>query len=138
MRRINYLIALLLTLCSCANKMTLPGNIDVQFIPDKSSTTEINGSEITYIIPHKIQQSEGINGLIFEDSYWEKHKAQKKIITHIDEKVLTVERRVDNGAAGSGRIYNIDITKTDQQNNKIITLRASSRHDTTTTNMCKP
>lgn len=40
--------------------------------------------------------------------------------------MLRVERRTDNGLAGSGRIYKIRITKTNEKNNRIITLQPES------------
>lgn len=126
MKITTYLISLFFLLSACSNNITLPNNYDIQLLPNKPSVTEITNLTITYIIPQRVASSEGIIGLNFPNSHWGRDTKQEKIIVNFDNKMLKVERRTDNGIAGSGRIYNINITKTNELNNRIITLQPIS------------
>lgn len=119
-------LLLLSLLSSCSNQLKLPGNYDIQLFPEKSSSTEITNLKITYVIPQSISSSKGINGLSFMNRQWGRDTKQEKIIVSFDNKILKVERRTDNGVAGSGRIYYIGIIKTNQLNNTLITLQSES------------
>lgn len=39
---------------SCANKMTLPGDYDIQLVPEKGIVKNIDNIKISYVIPNNI------------------------------------------------------------------------------------
>lgn len=125
MKFILHLIVLII-LSSCSNKVVLPDGYQLQFLPEKAYIKEITDLQITYVIPKNILSSEGINGLNFQNRCWGMDTKQEKILVNFDNKNLQIERRTDNGVAGSGRIYKVSITKENESNNTLIRLRGES------------
>ena len=126
MKSIPSLIVLVFLLSSCSNKMTLPGDYKIQFLPEKATTKEITNLKVTYIIPQNVLSSKGINGLHFPNRHWGRDTKQEKILVNFDSRMLQIERRTDNGVAGSGLIYNVSITKVNESTNKLIILHGES------------
>lgn len=123
---ITHLILVLFILSSCANKMVLPGDYNIQLLPEKAVTQKITDLKVTYIVPQTIINSQGIGGLNFAKHCWGRDTKQERILVNFNNEILQVERRTDNGLAGSGRIYKIRIIKTNEQNNRIIILQPES------------
>lgn len=119
-------IILLFILSSCSNKVTLPGDYQIQILPEKSTEKEITNLRITYIIPKNTLDSEGIGGIIFSNRQWGRETKQEKISFNFNNNILQIERRTDNGLVGSGCIYNIKVTQTNELNNRLIVLQAES------------
>jgi len=106
---------------ACSNKITLPGDYNIQLAPEKGCVEKIDNIKISYIIPVNVLKSDGIDGLVFKANKWGTDTKREMVRAHFDPTQMEVERRTDNGVAGSGLIYSIDIDKIDKDNNRIIT-----------------
>ena len=113
------LMLLCFLLESCSNKMTLPGNTDIHLFTEKQKTENLNNIKIIYIIPKNINNKGDLDGLFLSSQQWGIDSKREKIISSFSDEEMKVERRVDNGVAGSGLIYSIDIKKTEKDGNKI-------------------
>jgi len=122
--RLQFLLmfSVCLFLLSCSNKMTLPGNYDIQLVPEKQAVEDIDNIRIVYVVPRNISNKGDIDGLFLSSKEWGKESKREKIISSFGDAKMQVERRVDNGAAGSGLIYSIDVENVLKGDNKIITL----------------
>ena len=98
-----------LLLSSCANKMTLPGDYEIQLTPEKGKIEQLGDIKISYLVPNNMLGSEDIDGLVFSSRQWGESIKREKILTSYGDTNLQIERRTDNGVAGSGLIYSIDI-----------------------------
>ncbi len=81
-------------------------------LPEDDKYQTIDSLSVTYIAPKNyLNVNEGINGIIFY-SYEQTRgsKQQKLYITAMNNSSFEVHRRTDNGAAGSGVIYNVNYT----------------------------
>lgn len=120
MKLISKLTILLFILSSCANNASLPGGYNIQLLPGKPTQTEISDQKITYLVPKTILTSKGIYGLNFENRRWGTDTKQEKIRTNFAGQMLEIERRTDNGTAGSSRIYNVLVTRSEQADNIVL------------------
>lgn len=109
-------------LSSCSNKMTLPGDCNIQLVPEKQVVEHIDNIKVTYVIPKDISNEGDIDGLFLSSREWGESSKREKIISSFGDAKMQVERRVDNGAAGSGLVYSIDIENEVRGDNKVITL----------------
>ena len=114
-------ILLCFVISSCANKMTLPGDYDIQLVPEKGSVKNIDNIKVSYVIPNNILEPRGVDGLIFNNKTWGTDTKREIIKLDFNQTNMELERRTDNGVAGSGLIYSIDINKLNKGNDKVIT-----------------
>ncbi len=121
--RLQFFLIFLLAcfLSSCANKMTLPGDYDIQIRPEKQTERNIGDIKIIYIVPDNIIDKKTIAGLFLGSKKWGTETKQEKIITSINNNRMIVERREDNGVAGSGLIYSIDVENILKGKNRVVT-----------------
>ncbi|MDC0864406.1 hypothetical protein OAP56_00420 [Rickettsiaceae bacterium] len=121
---------LLLFVCilisGCANKMTLPGDYDIQLTPKDSEVKEVKDIKITYLVPRSLPNLQGINGLMFYSKQWGVDSKQEKIIPRFGDTGWQIERRVDNGTAGSGIIYIGNIIKEQKGTDNVVIFEAKS------------
>lgn len=122
----SFLMLLCFLILGCANKMTLPGDYDIQLVPEKAGAEKIDNIKISYIIPSNVLEPQGIDGLVFNTNSWGTDTKREMIKVHFNQTNMELERRTDNGVAGSGLIYSIEIDKLNKGNDKIITFSPKS------------
>jgi hypothetical protein len=89
----------------------------------KPEPQEIHGMDITYIVPSDIIKPKGsINGVRFASYNRGTDTRTERLGYQYTSDQILLERRTDNGMAGSGVIYNIALNITPKGNNTIITL----------------
>jgi len=107
---------------ACSKKMVLPGDYNLQLVPEKQVSAKIDNIKVTYIVPRNINSKGDLDGLFLSSSRWGSDTKNEKIISSFGNGQMQVERRVDNGVAGSGLIYSIKVESDIKGNNKIIAL----------------
>lgn len=118
------LIFLCIVISACSNKITLPGNYDIQFVPEKAAVEKVDDIKISYVIPSNTLESQGIDGLAFNSNSWGTPTKRETIQARFNSTTMEVERRTDNGVAGFGLIYSVEIDKINKGNDKIITFNS--------------
>ncbi len=115
LRLVIILPFILLTLIGCAGNNIL--------IPQPNTVQEVKNIQVTYILPNDIEKrSCTFNGLSFRQYNGGTDTKIERL--HIDYVAngLQVERRTDNGIAGSGIIYTIDANVIPKSDATMITL----------------
>jgi len=116
LRLLTILSFILLNLTGCSG-----GNV---LIPAQNDVKEIKNIQITYILPPQVEEQPcTFNGLKFQ-TYNNRGTETKieRLYVYSANNGLKVERRTDNGVAGSGVIYTIDANVISKSDNKIVTL----------------
>ncbi len=115
-------IFLIFCIASCSNKMVLPGNYDIQLVPEKQIPTKLDNIKVTYIVPRNIKNEGDIEGLYLSSSEWGAETKREKIISSFGNGNMQVESRVDNGIAGSGLIYSIKVESRAENDSTVVAL----------------
>ena len=67
----NFLfIFLMLSMSACSNKMVLPGDYNLQLVPEKQVSAKIDNIKVTYIVPRNINSKGDLDGLFLSSSRW--------------------------------------------------------------------
>ncbi len=83
---------------------------DGVLMPKANLAQDIKGIQVTYILPHGVEQSAGtVNGLRFKQYNCGPESKRERLHINSKHNGLLIERRTDNGVAGSGVIYNVDV-----------------------------
>lgn len=118
--KIITLLFLLLNLTGCVNSDSKLANLE--FRPKPTAVEEINNIQVTYIIPKNVGSPSGtFNGLAFFQYVAGPESKIERLHTTPTSIGLSVERRTDNGVAGSGIIYAVEKKVTSQGDNTIVT-----------------
>lgn len=111
------LAALILFLSGCAHEVPL--------LPEKNTETKaIHDIQVTFIIPKNIEPlNNTINGIDFLRYQDGTEGKIQKLDFNVTDNQMIVERRTDNGVAGSGIIYDVDLTMKKKLNNIVVTFK---------------
>lgn len=127
----NYSLLLVLSflLSGCAGKIeslkeNLTNNdINWQLRPDAPVEREVNDIKVVYLMPEYIAPYESSeDALHFYCSYGGRETKQEKLFINKENNLWTFERRTDNGVAGSGVVFDVEMLKVKSDNNTKISL----------------
>jgi hypothetical protein len=115
-----------LLFCGCTHNLPPELKFEpIQLVPKPDSTKEIHNIKITYILPNNLENPENsINGIRFiEYDIDARGKGTKieRLYYEANLEKLKIERRTDNGVAGSGIITQVNISTTSTPDKKIVT-----------------
>lgn len=117
MNRICAITLALLCLSSCEHHEALKSigspNINFQLKPNEPEDRVINDIVVSYDIPHGMIKSKSIDNILkFRKApRGIKNRRERLIVTKNSPNLWIIERRTDNGVAGSGVIYDVEITQ---------------------------
>ena len=83
----------------------------MQLSPEKQISKSIEHFKVTYILPKNAEHKKPFQGLVFNCKKWGDDRRRESILANYSGDIMIVERRVDNGVTGSGRVYEIKVEK---------------------------
>lgn len=111
------------------NTVTAGSNINWQLSPEKPSERDLTDIKVSYLVPNSLANYESAENAIILERYNVRNatsssREERLLIRNVSPNHLEIERRTDNGAAGSGRIFDIKITKTKTNNGTLVSFNA--------------
>lgn len=110
--KISVLLVLVqLTVSGCSQDMASKNfDINLQLTPDKPSERIVENERVSYILPTSMIANKNIEDVLqFRGFHNGRESKQEKLCISHNKNMLRVERRTDNGVAGSGVVYDIEI-----------------------------
>lgn len=96
-------------LSGCVQDMVGDHDIHLQLRPDKPTERIVENEMVSYVLPNYLVQGKNIKDILqfYTFHYGSESKQEKLRLTQ--DKFWKIERRTDNGCAGSGVIYEIEV-----------------------------
>ncbi|PCH56889.1 MAG: hypothetical protein COC15_02305 [Legionellales bacterium] len=106
------LLTMPFVLSGCSNDIMSTSSIHWQLKPNAPEEKVVQGVNISYNIPKYIYQNKSIEDILyFERIDYGTPNKQEKVLIKTCANRWQIERRTDNGVAGSGRVYDIEVSK---------------------------
>ena len=121
-------LALLTTMITgCASYPSLINTHDSSSATQEESPEELRSSAVVYVLPKSMAtHHKGVYGLVFPSQRWGIEDKQEKILQNFNSNILNIERRTDNGFAGSGRKYVVHVSGQIKPDHILVTLDPST------------